>query len=515
MCAFAGILEHSFMFMETKIPNTLLGVEIPDSALGSKTVLAQLGVLIAIGITVWLWIPILSGKTAENSLYILDVGQGDSQLVQLASPEGRSSVEVLIDGGKDRAVLHELNEVLGNRDDKYIDIVILTHPDLDHFGGLIEVVRRYDVGVFISNGRKGTSEAFADLENVLHERNIQSISLMEGDSIRYGNHVFTIISPDKALIQSKEINEASIVTTLSSGGVEVLFTGDIGFPAERALLRKKHNLSADILKVGHHGSKNSSSENFIAAVQPKIATIGVGKNSYGHPTPRVLETLELAGSRVYRTDTDGTIEIPLKRDAVIKEKIQKQGLFASIASIMTGSYRQENFTRISLAEPSKEALTSHLIPYKTCTFRMGGTPSHSPLIFSEIAWMGRVDAATHEWIELRSISGKSVNLSGWQILNENERIHFTFPQKSEFIGSHVVLARNAVKETVDAQYVFSGSLRNSNEGLRLYDNECNLIDEIPVSSNWSAGNNKTKQTMERTADLSWKNSKSPGGSPGE
>lgn len=499
----------------THLPKTtLLGTEIPESVLASKKLFIQLGIVIAIGVTIWLWIPIFSGGNTESTFYVLDVGQGDSQLILLSSPEKRSTIKILIDGGKDRSVLTELNEVLGSQSDKYIDIVIMTHPDLDHLGGIVEVLKRYNVGLFVSNGREDTSDAYTALTNVLRERNIQSIALLEGDTITYGEHRLSIISPDATLLKHDKTNEAGIVGMLSSEGTKVLLTGDVGFSAENALLKKKYSLAADILKVAHHGSKNSSSENFIATVEPKIAVIGVGKNSYGHPTPRVLETLELAGARVYRTDTDGTIQIPLNRETTLKEKTSNTDFLTSIMSILSGSYKQSDFTRISLANTDEKQKTSQLVSYKTCTFRMGGVPRHSPVIFNEIAWMGRENATTHEWIELRNLSGKSVDLSGWQILNENERVHFTFPQKSELSDPYVVLARNAVKESAGAEYVFTGSLRNSNEGLRLYDNECNLIDEIPVASSWPAGNNKTKQTMERNIDLSWKTSVNLGGTPG-
>lgn len=512
MCAYDGIQKRNSFSMKKLPDTTLLGVELPESVLSSKKFLVHLAIVLSIGITVWLWVPILSKNYTENTLYVLDVGQGDSQLVVLASPDKRSSVKILIDGGKDRAVLNELNDVLGNND-KYIDIVVMTHPDLDHFGGLVDVLRRYDVGVFVSNGHTASSEAYAALKHVLAERNIQSITLLAGDSIRYGTYTLSILAPDAELLKHKLPNEAGIVGLLTVDDVRVLLTADIGFPAENVLLKKKAPIAADILKVGHHGSKHSSSENFIAAVKPAIAVIGVGKNNYGHPAPRVLETLGLAGTRVYRTDTDGTIQIPLNRNTTIKE-VTNAGAFASVMSILTGSYKHRAFTTVSLAEAREKSNASGLVAFKTCSFGMGGVPRRSPLIFSEIAWMGSESGATHEWIELGNVSGTRINLSGWQILNENERVHFTFPQKAALESAHIVLARSAIKESVGAKYTFTGSLRNTNEGLRLYDNECNLIDEIPVSSKWPAGDNKTKKTMERTADLSWKTSKNTGGTPG-
>jgi len=492
-----------------------LGIEVPEAVLASRKILIQLGVIISIGFTAWIWFGIFSAQTSEDVLYVLDVGQGDSQLVVLSREDGKSSVKILIDGGKDRSVLTALDEALGHLNNKYIDIVMMTHTDLDHMGGLIEVIKRYDIGLFVSNGRKADTEAYTALENVLDQRAIPSIVLIEGDAVRYGDASLRILSPDRALLANKTVNEAGIVAMLESDDVKALFTGDIGFPAENALLKKYRDLSADILKVGHHGSKNSSSENFIAAVRPLVSIIGVGKNSYGHPTPRVLDTLDLAGSRVYRTDEHGTIKIPLT-DTLGEESAPRTGLLATAASIMTGAYKENSMTTVSLQEVREAEPAFALTPYKECSFKTEGAPRHSPVIFNEVAWMGASTGATHEWLELRNISGKPVNVSGWQVVNENERLHFTFPQASSLDSRFAVLARSAANDALGlgTKFVFTGSLRNSKEGLRLYDNNCHLVDEIPVSSSWVAGNNSTKQTMERADGLTWKSSANPGGTPG-
>src|SRR3989344_841029 len=493
-----------------------LGIEVPEAVLASRKILIQLGVIISIGFTAWIWFGIFSAQTSEDVLYVLDVGQGDSQLVVLSREDGKASVKILIDGGKDRTVLTALDEALGHLNNKYIDIVMMTHTDLDHMGGLIEVIKRYDIGLFVSNGRKADSEAYAALEDVLDEREIPSEVLIEGDVVRYGGNTLSILSPDRVLLANKTVNEAGIVAMLESEDTKVLFTGDIGFPAENALLKKYRDLSADILKVGHHGSKNSSSENFIAAVRPLVSTIGVGKNSYGHPTLRVLDTLDLAGSRVYRTDEHGTIKIPLTNDSVVAKPPQKNGLLASIGSILTGSYKDTAMTTASLREVREAEPEFVLTPYQECSFNTEGAPRHSPVIFNEVAWMGASSGATHEWLELRNISGKPVNVSGWQVVNEKERLHFTFPQASFLDSQFAVLARSAANDALSlgAKFIFTGSLRNTREGLRLFDNNCMLIDEIPLSSIWLGGNNKTKQTMVREADLSWSTSALPGGTPG-
>ncbi len=493
------------------------GNEISEGIFGSRKILAQLAILIAVGLTGWVWFGIFSTQNISSTTYILDVGQGDGQLVVLPSENGRSAIKILIDGGKDRRVLDALDEALGTLNNKYIDIVLMTHTDLDHMGGLVEVVKRYDVGLFVSNGRTADSDAFKALGSELSTRKIPTITLLEGDHIRYGANDLFIMSPDKILVKSATVNEAGIVAMLSTEDKKILFTADIGTPTENKLLAKGYDLRADVLKVGHHGSKNSSGENFLAAVRPSVSVIGVGKNSYGHPTARVLETLELAGSRTYRTDESGTIKIPLSGDEMYRSpKSDATGFVASIASIISGDYKKDALTTVSLIEAAEEGDDFALIPRKECSFSSGEAPTYSPVILNEIAWMGSEGGATHEWIELRNTSGKELNLSGWQILNENERLHMTFPQKSSFNKQFIVLARSAANDSLglEADVIFTGSIRNSNEGLKLFDNNCNLIDEVFASPSWPAGDNKTKKTMGRLGDLSWTTSTNSGGTPG-
>ena len=491
--------------------------EMPVSIIGSRKVVFQLGIVILLGLTVWVWLGILNVRGVENTVYVLNIGQGDGQLVLLTPNDGKSVVKILIDGGKDRRVLDALDEALGNSNNKYIDLVIMTHTDLDHMGGLVEVMRRYDVGYFISNGRPAQSESYEALQEELSKNNIPVLTLLEGDVIRFGTNTLAVLSPDSTLLKHKEVNEASLVLMLRSDDKKVLFTADIGFPAEQTLLRKHYDLKADVLKVGHHGSKYSSGENFLAAVRPVVSIIGVGKNTYGHPTARVLESLDLGGSRIYRTDENGTVRIPLGSAVAQEEKnaATRSGFLGAVASIFFGDYEKSGITTVSLQEAQSEKRESKLVPYKECRYVSGGSPSHAPVILSEIAWMGSLGGATHEWIELQTLSRKAVNMSGWQLINQNEKIHITFPQQSNFDGKFMVLARAAANEALDlnARITFTGSIRNSAEGLRLFDNNCRLIDEVLAPTSWPAGDNKTKQTMERANDLSWRTSVNAGGTP--
>ncbi len=244
----------------------------------------------------------------DLKIYFLDVGQGDSGFVELpgfdSAPFG-SGIQILIDGGPPNGkALNELGRIL-KLGDRYIDLVVLTHPQLDHFGGLIEVLKRYKVGALIWNGLEGKSTAFQDFKKAVRESGAQEIILMAGDRIRYGRNEILVLSPDENFLHAQNLNDTSLVLELRSKNSKTLFTGDISFKVETNLLTS----NVDILKVAHHGSRFSSAASFLEAVKPKVAVIGVGKNSYGHPTAQVLERLANAGAQIFRTDLDGTVKL--------------------------------------------------------------------------------------------------------------------------------------------------------------------------------------------------------------
>ena len=262
-----------------------------------------LSVLFLVIFDVFVWGQIVFGSPNENlEAYFLDVGQGDSELIVLPG-----NIKILIDGGPNNKILKELSSVL-KPTDRYIDLVILSHPELDHFSGLIDVLRRYKVGVFISNGRRGNAPAFQDLEKTIKENKIAAVVLAENDKIKYLKNRFDILSPSKNLLQSAELNDTTIVMKLENEEVKILFTGDISKNIEDFLI-KNRDLSADVLKVSHHGSKFSTGREFLAEAAPKISVIEVGKNSYGHPTAETLNGLALIGAQIFRTDKNGTIKL--------------------------------------------------------------------------------------------------------------------------------------------------------------------------------------------------------------
>jgi len=260
-------------------------------------------VLLALNFLIYRQIFSFAGHNRDLKIYFLDVGQGDSQLVIL--PGG---VKVLIDGGPPNGkLLENLGKILPPTD-RYIDLVVLSHPQLDHFGGFIEVLKRYRVGAFLSNGRAGTISAFSELKKTIQENKIKTVVLGLGDKIRNGESSFDVLWPTPEFANVKELNDTAVVLELKSKNSTALFTGDIGFKIEEELI-KNNPSHIDILKVAHHGSKYSSGANFLAAIAPKIVAIGVGKNSYGHPTKEALQRLAQDGAKIYRTDQDGTVEL--------------------------------------------------------------------------------------------------------------------------------------------------------------------------------------------------------------
>ncbi len=252
----------------------------------------------------FIWTEIFFGGPSKNTeLYFLNVGQGDGELVIWPN-----NVKTLIDAGPTNKAAEEFSSLFSPFN-RYIDLIILTHPELDHFGGLIGIMKRYKVGAFIFNGATKDSNGFNDLGKIIKENKIKTIVLSEGDKIKYLENYFDVLSPSKDTA-SGATNEDGLVLKLNSQNLKALLTADIGEKTEKDLIRKYGDyLKADILKVAHHGSKFSSSENFLAMVLPKISVFEVGKNSYGHPNDGVIDRLKNLGSKIFRTDENGTIKI--------------------------------------------------------------------------------------------------------------------------------------------------------------------------------------------------------------
>jgi competence protein ComEC len=255
---------------------------------------------------VFVWLAVFGTQTFFGvKFYFFDVGQGSSLLV--AAENGN---QVLIDGGPSFGVLTKLGETLPTFDRK-IELLILTHPDADHLDGLIEVLKRYDVGAILETGIITSSADYQAWNDLIKSKKIPVVFARAGQTVKIADNLSVQILHPLAQISgqdfSKNTNNTSIVGKIIYGQNEILFTGDAEAATESVLLASGENLNADILLVGHHGSKNSTSEEFLKAVSPVWAVIQVGaRNSYGHPTKEVLD--RLAGIKLWRTDLDKDIE---------------------------------------------------------------------------------------------------------------------------------------------------------------------------------------------------------------
>lgn len=243
-------------------------------------------------------IPVTAGH--EMQVHFIDVGQGDSILIE--SPSGKT---MLIDGGVKGAgqqIVSYLKELGINK----LDIVVATHPDADHIGGLIPVLDNMTIEQFYDSGKVHTSQTFEEMLTRIDEKNIPYHVPKIGDDIEFDKDVNVKIL--NANDQATDNNDASIVLKMTYGNVSFLLTGDAGVALEKEMLQ--YDVKATVLKAGHHGSNTSSSEEFIQAVKPEVTILSYGEdNKYGHPHAEIVDRLQAIGSKIYATADLGTITV--------------------------------------------------------------------------------------------------------------------------------------------------------------------------------------------------------------
>lgn len=228
----------------------------------------------------------------------LDVGQGDAAVIQCG---GQS---MLIDGGKPEKSSY-IYAWLQQHSLSYLDVIVATHVDADHIGGLSGALNYASVGTAYCPETTGTTETFQSFVKYLAQRGKQITVPTAGETFALGGAQIQILGP---LHRAEDSNDNSIVLKVSFGATSFLFTGDAERAEEQDLLNSGVNLQSTVLKVGHHGSDTSTSYPFLRAVAPQYAVISVGAgNSYGHPTEAVLSRLRDAGVTTFRTDMQGEI----------------------------------------------------------------------------------------------------------------------------------------------------------------------------------------------------------------
>lgn len=252
---------------------------------------------------VFFWINIPDKKL---HVFFLDVGQGDS--IFIVTPENH---QILVDGGPLDAVLTELDEVMPYFD-KTIDFLVLTHPDADHVDGFAQIVKRYEVDNILLTGIENSNPSYQELLREIFEQDINYIIAQADEDYKFGDVVLDVLYPLESLEGKKfeTPNDSSIVIKIYYKGSRILLTGDLEKEGEMELIGSSVDLAADLLKAGHHGSKTSSTLEFLRLVHPDYSVIQSGRdNMFGHPNIETLQNFIKVGTeRIFRNDQLGRIE---------------------------------------------------------------------------------------------------------------------------------------------------------------------------------------------------------------
>src|SRR3989344_5093625 len=263
---------------------------------------------------IFVWYAVLTETRTGLKVAFLNVGQGDAIFVE--APNGN---QVLIDGGPNKSVLRELSKQMPFYD-RTIDAVILTHPHLDHYAGLNEVMKKYKISLKMDPGTKVKGAGFGEFENLAKIKNIRSLYAKRGIKINLGKDLrLDILLP---VINDKNLSEhdGMLVSRLVYKNNSFLLTGDMEDNLENFLLSFGGNIKSDVLKIGHHGSKTSTSEKFLGWVSPELAIISADKNNkYGHPHKEVTERLSVFEIPTLRTDEKGTIVLKSDGEKIVAE----------------------------------------------------------------------------------------------------------------------------------------------------------------------------------------------------
>lgn len=272
----------------------------------AKLILKHVAFAALLGLNAYVWFSLEYRPAPRLRVSVLDIGQGDSILVQ-----GPTGIQMLVDGGPDRSVLRQLPKEMSFLD-RSLDLVVETHPDADHIAGLVDVFDRYRISYFMSPGVESDTSTNAALQEAArNEPGARAFTARRGMRIHLGGRAYAdVLYPDHD-VSHAETNEASTVMHVVYGSTSFMLTGDAPSDIEAHLIAMDGNdgeLPTTVLKAGHHGSKYSTSDAWLAALHPQTVAISAGANNrYGHPNPETIGRIQNEGAKMLSTIDSGTL----------------------------------------------------------------------------------------------------------------------------------------------------------------------------------------------------------------
>ena len=389
---------------------------------------------------------------AEGNLtvHFLDVGQGDSILLE------HNDDTMLIDAGEigkgDDVATYLKSEGITS-----LDYVVATHPHSDHIGGMSVILNGFSIGHFVDSGFPYTSKTYENMLTTIYKKNIPFTTPKRGDKIDFSSGIDVQVLNPGSTYFTDDLNQNSVVLKVTDGKVTFLFMGDAGIEAENEIMKGGYNVKADILKVGHHGSRTSSSASFINAVSPAVSVIEVGAgNDYGHPHKETLDRLQKV-SKVYRTDLDGTITITTdgSKYTVTTQKTEPR----EVNSMSSGSE----------AYSSTDSTTQKTEPAKS----IAPSSAESTVYFSDLN-------LKDEWVKISNKGSSPVSLTGWKIGDDGSKHTYTFPSYTLNSGSTVTVYTGKGTSTATEVYWGSDSPIWNNDGdtAYLFENSGKLVSTL-------------------------------------
>jgi competence protein ComEC len=395
----------------------------------------------------------VSTPSGQNlTVHFLDVGQGDSILIEYANKS------MLIDAGEsDQGEV--VSDYLHDRGISTLDYVVATHPHSDHIGGMDDILNSFQIKHFVDSGYPYTSKTYENMLTAIDKKNIPFETPKRGDKINFAPSIDVEVLNPGATYYSDDLNQNSIVLKVTDGKVSFIFMGDAGLEAENDIIKADYNVDADILKVGHHGSRSASGATFISAVSPSISVIEVGVgNDYGHPHKEILERLEKV-SKVYRTDLNGTMTITTD-GSTYTVTTQKTEHKEESKSMSSGS----------VAYTSTDSTTTQkTVPEETVT----SSSAESAVYVSDLN-------LKDEWVKVSNKGSSPVSLTGWKIEDNGSKHTYTFPSYTLDSSSTLTVYTGGGTNSATELYWGSGSPIWNNDGdtAYLYDSSGKLVSTL-------------------------------------